>query len=74
MSTAFLACLGTLFLLAAIGAPIAYATIVSAVVYLFMTGQDLGLAGEQVATVVADIEVLVAQTPQAAVYQPGGIL
>lgn len=33
-----------------------------------------GLAGEQVATVVADIEVLVAQTPQAAVYQPGGIL
>lgn len=60
MSAAFLACLGTLFLLAAIGAPIAYATIVSAVVYLFMTGQDLGLAGEQVIYGLYDSFVLLA--------------
>ncbi|MGA1289340.1 MAG: TRAP transporter large permease subunit, partial [Rubrivivax sp.] len=60
MSAAFLACLGTLFLLAAIGTPIAYATIVSAVVYLFMTGQDLGLAGEQVIYGLYDSFVLLA--------------
>jgi len=60
VSAAFLACLGTLFLLAAIGAPIAYATIVSAVVYLFMTGQDLGLAGEQVIYGLYDSFVLLA--------------
>jgi tripartite ATP-independent transporter DctM subunit len=60
VSAAFFACLGTLFLLAAIGAPIAYATIVSAVVYLFMTGQDLGLAGEQVIYGLYDSFVLLA--------------
>ncbi len=60
MSAAFLACLGSLFLLAAIGAPIAYATIVSAVIYLFMTGQDLGLAGEQVIYGLYDSFVLLA--------------
>jgi tripartite ATP-independent transporter DctM subunit len=60
MSAAFLACLGTLFLLAAIGAPIAYATIVSAVVYLFISGQDLGLAGEQVIYGLYDSFVLLA--------------
>lgn len=60
MSAAFLACLGSLFLLAAIGAPIAYATIVSAVIYLFMSGQDLGLAGEQVIYGLYDSFVLLA--------------
>jgi len=46
MSFQFLLCLGTLFLLAGIGAPIAYAILVSALVYLFAAGQDIGLAGK----------------------------
>ena len=48
MSTSFLVCIATLFGLAAIGAPIAHAMIVAAIVYLFMSGQDLGLASEQI--------------------------
>jgi TRAP-type transport system large permease protein len=48
MSIAFLACLMALFGLAAIGAPIAYAMLVGAIVYLGVRGQDLGLAGEQI--------------------------
>ncbi len=43
----FLICIATLFGLAALGAPIAYAMIVAATVYLFMSGLDLGLASEQ---------------------------
>ncbi|MEL7527080.1 MAG: TRAP transporter large permease [Pseudomonadota bacterium] len=46
MSLPFLLCLGTLFLLAGIGAPIAYAILVSSLVYLFAAGQDIGLAGK----------------------------
>ena len=42
-------CLLTLFLLAAIGAPIAYAIILGALVYLAVAGQDIALAGEQIA-------------------------
>lgn len=48
MSIAFLVCLGILFGLAALGAPIALAMIVGAVSYLAMTGQDLALVSEQI--------------------------
>ena len=48
MSIAFLACLMALFGLAAIGAPIAYAMLVGAIVFLGIKGQDLGLAGEKI--------------------------
>lgn len=48
MSSGFLLCLATLFGLSAIGAPIAVAMIVAAIVYLALTGQDLGLASEQI--------------------------
>lgn len=47
MSLSFAACLVVLFALAGIGAPIALAMIVSAIVYLAVKGQDLGLAAEQ---------------------------
>jgi hypothetical protein len=46
MSTAFLLCLLVLFLLAAIGMPIAYAILVGSFVYLFAAGQNIGLAGK----------------------------
>ncbi|MEQ9327210.1 MAG: TRAP transporter large permease [Rhodospirillales bacterium] len=48
MSLQFGLCLLTLFLLAGIGAPVAYAIIVGAIVYLAMAGQDIALAGEQI--------------------------
>ncbi|MGQ7846489.1 TRAP transporter large permease [Granulosicoccus sp. 3-233] len=48
MSNAFLLCLAVLFGVAAIGAPIALAMIIAAVVYLLMAGQDLALAAEQI--------------------------
>lgn len=48
MSIAFLLCLSVLFVLAALGAPIALAMIVAAISYLAMTGQDLALAAEQI--------------------------
>ncbi len=48
MSVAFLVCLGILFGLSALGAPIALAMIVAAVSYLGLTGQDLALASEQI--------------------------
>lgn len=48
MSIAFASCLIALFALAGIGAPIAYAMLVSAIVYLAVKGQDLGLAAEQI--------------------------
>jgi tripartite ATP-independent transporter DctM subunit len=41
-------CLAALFVLGAIGTPLALAMIVSAVVYLALKGQDLGLAAEQI--------------------------
>lgn len=46
MSFEFLLCLGTLFLLAGIGAPIAYAILISSLLYLFAAGQDIGLTGK----------------------------
>lgn len=48
MSLAFDLCIATLFLLAAIGTPLALAMIVSTIVYLGFKGQDLGLAAEQI--------------------------
>jgi len=60
MSLALGACLATLFLLAAIGMPIAHAIIAAAVVYLAMVGQDLGLAGEQIIYGLYDSFVLLA--------------
>ena len=60
MSLAFGICLATLFLLAAIGTPIAFAIISSAVVYLVLVGQDVGLAGEQIIYGLYDSFVLLA--------------
>lgn len=48
MSVAFAACVIGLFILAAIGAPIALSMIASAVLYLFVKGQDPALAAEQI--------------------------
>jgi len=49
MSFAFALCLGVLFGLGAIGAPIAYTMIIASIAYLLVTGQDLGLVAEQMA-------------------------
>ena len=46
MSIEFLICLGTLFFLAGIGAPIAYAILVASIAYLFAAGQGIGIAGK----------------------------
>ncbi|MDO8319421.1 TRAP transporter large permease [Rhodoferax sp.] len=60
MSTAFSVCLLVLFVLAAVGAPIAISMIVAAIAYLAMKGQDLGLAGEQMMQGLYDSFVLLA--------------
>ena len=60
MSAAFVACLTALFLLAAIGAPIALSMIVSAIVYLAIKGQDLGLAAEQLIQGIYDSFIILA--------------
>lgn len=60
MSAAFLLCVGALFFLAAIGLPIAYATILSSILFLAASGQDLGIAGEQVIYGIYDSFVLLA--------------
>lgn len=60
MSVAFLLCVGALFFLAAIGLPIAYATILSSILYLAASGQDMGIAGEQVIYGIYDSFVLLA--------------
>ncbi len=46
MTIEFFLCLGALFFLAGIGAPIAYAILTASLVYLVMSGQDLGVAGK----------------------------
>ncbi len=46
MTLEFLLCLGTLFLLAGIGAPIAYAILIASLGYLALSGQSIGLAGK----------------------------
>jgi tripartite ATP-independent transporter DctM subunit len=60
MSLAFGLCLLVLFTFAAIGMPIAHATILSALVYLGVAGQDLGIAGEQIIYGIYDSFVLLA--------------
>ncbi|MCF3639658.1 TRAP transporter large permease [Rhizobium sp. TRM95111] len=60
MSLAFLLCLMVLFLLAAFGAPIAHSMIVAAVVYLAVSGQDLGLAAEQIIQGIYDSFIILA--------------
>ncbi|MBK9082433.1 MAG: TRAP transporter large permease [Rhizobiales bacterium] len=47
MTPAFFWCIVTLFAIAALGAPVALAMIVSSIVYLFLKGQDMALASEQ---------------------------
>jgi len=46
MTLEFFLCLTTLFALAAIGAPIAYAILIATFVYLTATGQGVGVAGK----------------------------
>jgi tripartite ATP-independent transporter DctM subunit len=46
MSVAFLACLVTLFVLSAFGAPIAYAILIGSFAYLAIDGQGIGIAGK----------------------------
>ncbi len=46
MSVEFLLCLGTIFVVAGIGMPIAYAILLSSIVYMAAVGQDIGLAGK----------------------------
>jgi tripartite ATP-independent transporter DctM subunit len=60
MSLAFGICLIALFGLAAIGTPVGYSIIVGAVAYLAVSGQDLGLAGEQIINGLFDSFVLLA--------------
>lgn len=60
MSASFALCLLALFVLAAIGTPIALSMIVAAIVYLAINGQDLGLAGEQIIQGLYDSFVLLA--------------
>ncbi len=60
MSLAFAGCLLALFALAAIAMPIALAMIVSAICYLALKGQDLGLAAEQILQGLYDSFVLLA--------------
>jgi len=60
MTLAFAACILVLFLLAGIGAPIALSMIVSAIVYLAVKGQDLGLAAEQIIQGLYDSFVILA--------------
>lgn len=60
MTLAFSLCLLTLFLMAAIGVPIAHATILSALVYLSLAGQDPGIASEQIIYGIYDSFVLLA--------------
>ncbi|MEZ5450719.1 MAG: TRAP transporter large permease subunit [Thiolinea sp.] len=48
MSLSFALCLLAVFLLAGLGAPVAYSMIAGAIVYLLVSGQDLALAGEQI--------------------------
>lgn len=60
MSLAFTICLVVLCLTAALGMPIAFAMIVSAVAYLAISGQDLALSSEQLIQSVYDSFVLLA--------------
>jgi TRAP-type transport system large permease protein len=60
MSLDFLLCLLALFLLAGIGTPIAFSIILSSVVYLVVSGRDLGLTAEQLIQGLYDSFILLA--------------
>ena len=60
MSAAFLVCLGVVLLIAALGAPVAYAMIVGAITYVAMSGRDLALPAEQIIQGLYDSFVLLA--------------
>jgi tripartite ATP-independent transporter DctM subunit len=60
MSLALFCCLMALITLATIGSPIPLAMIVSAIVYLAVKGQDLGLAAEQIIQGLYDSFVILA--------------
>jgi len=60
MSIAFLVCLLTVFALAGIGTPIGYSLLVSATVYLLISGSDLALAAEQLMQSIYDGYTLLA--------------
>jgi tripartite ATP-independent transporter DctM subunit len=60
MTFAFSICLICILVLAAIGAPVAYAIIVGSIVYLVAKGQDVGIAGEQMISGLFDSFVLLA--------------
>ena len=60
MSVAFLFGIGVLLLLAGIGVPVAFATFVGAIGYLFISGQDVGLVAEQALNGLFDSFVLLA--------------
>ncbi|MEQ9057583.1 MAG: TRAP transporter large permease subunit, partial [Roseovarius confluentis] len=46
MSVEFLICIGTLFFLAGIGMPIAYAIMVASIAYVAVAGQGVGIIGK----------------------------
>ncbi|SMC40916.1 TRAP transporter, DctM subunit [Fulvimarina manganoxydans] len=46
MSLAFLLCILVLLIIAALGAPVAYAIIIASFVYLYAAGQSIGIAGK----------------------------
>lgn len=60
MSIPFALCIATLLFLAGIGTPIAHSTILAAIVYLAVSGQDIALAGEQALWGMYDSFVLLA--------------
>ncbi|WP_373504743.1 TRAP transporter large permease [Aestuariivirga sp.] len=60
MSAAFASALLVLAVMAAIGAPIAFAMVVSAIAYLLLSGQDVSLASEQFIQSVYDSFLLLA--------------
>jgi len=60
MSIEFTLCLLSLFLMAGIGAPIAYSIIVASLIYLGLGGQDLALTAEQMIQGLYDSFILLA--------------
>lgn len=60
MSVALSLCLLAILVLAAIGTPVAYSILVGSIVYLAVKGQDVAIAGEQMASGLYDSFVLLA--------------
>jgi tripartite ATP-independent transporter DctM subunit len=60
MSIAFTLCLGVVLVLAALGAPVAFAMITGAIAYVAIRGQDLALPAEQLIQGLYDSYVLLA--------------